>query len=108
MENAILHGILEKDPPTGTIVITAWEKGDVYLLVSDDGVGIPKEILDQLLQDSPMTKTKGSNMVIYNIHTRLKLLYGSEYGLHYSSEPGRGTEVTIRLPGAKSAEEKSQ
>lgn len=41
---------------------------------------------------------KGNNIAVYNIHKRLKLLFGEPYGLHYSSIPGEGTEVRIRIP----------
>ena len=98
LENAVLHGIREKDPPTGTIVITAWEDDALYLLISDDGVGMDQELLDHLLTYTPMSKANGSNVAIYNIHSRLRLLYGEGYGLSYQSVPGRGTEVTIRIP----------
>jgi two-component system, sensor histidine kinase YesM len=32
------------------------------------------------------------------VHDRIKLLYGSEYGVEISSELGEGTKVKIRLP----------
>ena len=42
IENAILHGILEKSSKSGTIVLTGWmEDEDIVLLISDDGIGIP-------------------------------------------------------------------
>ena len=50
VENSILHGILEKESKSGTIVITGWmENEDVVLLISDDGVGISPEILSTIL-----------------------------------------------------------
>lgn len=50
VENAVLHGILEKDSKSGTVVLTGWmEGGDIVLLVSDDGVGIPPEKLQSIL-----------------------------------------------------------
>ena len=98
LENAVLHGIREKDPPTGTIVITAWEDDAIYLLISDDGIGMDQAQIDRLLTCTPMSRSRGANVAIYNIHSRLQLLYGPEYGLSYRSEPGRGTEVTLRIP----------
>ena len=68
------------------------------MLISDDGVGMDQELLDHLLTYTPMSKASGSNVAIYNIHSRLRLLYGEGYGLSYQSVPGRGTEVTIRIP----------
>ena len=99
VENSILHGILEKDSKSGTIVITGWmEDEDVVLLISDDGVGIPPEILSSILSGKGNSKSGGTNIAVYNTHRRLQILYGSDYGLTYSSKPGEGTEVEIRFP----------
>ena len=99
VENSILHGILEKESKSGTIVITGWmENEDVVLLVSDDGVGIPPEILSTILSGNGNSQSGGTNIAVYNTHRRLQILYGSDYGLTYSSKPGEGTEVEIRFP----------
>ena len=99
VENSILHGILEKKSKSGTIVITGWmENEDVVLLVSDDGVGIPPEILSTILSGNGNSQSGGTNIAVYNTHRRLQILYGSNYGLTYSSQPGEGTEVEIRFP----------
>lgn len=99
VENSILHGILEKESKSGTIVITGWmENEDVVLLVSDDGVGIPPEILSTILSGNGNSQSRGTNIAVYNTHRRLQILYGNDYGLTYSSKPGEGTEVEIRFP----------
>ena len=105
IENAILHGILEKESKEGTIVLTGWmEEEDIILLVSDDGVGIPPEKLSTILSGTGKSISGGSNIAIYNTHRRLQLLYGECYGLSYSSPPGEGTEVQIRIPAHKNYE----
>ena len=99
VENSILHGILEKESKSGTIVITGWmENENVVLLVSDDGVGIPPEILSTILSGNGNSQSGGTNIAVYNTHRRLQILYGNDYGLTYSSKPGEGTEVEIRFP----------
>ncbi|MBE5911456.1 sensor histidine kinase [Pseudobutyrivibrio sp.] len=99
VENAILHGILEKANKSGTIIITGWEENDdILIIVSDDGVGIPADKIKAVLSEKPIGPTKGSNVAISNIHHRLQLLCGPGYGLTYSSTEGSGTEVTIRIP----------
>lgn len=40
----------------------------------------------------------GTNIGIYNTHARLQLLYGEDCGLSYTSTPGMGTDVQIRIP----------
>ena len=102
VENSILHGILEKESKSGTIVITGWmENENVVLLVSDDGVGIPPEILSTILSGNGNSQSGGTNIAVYNTHRRLQILYGNDYGLTYSSKPGHGTEVEIRIPAKK-------
>lgn len=99
VENSILHGILETPEKTGTIVVTGWQEGaDICILVSDDGAGVPANILPRILSSEENHHTKGNNIAVYNIHNRLRLLYGESYGLSYSSVEGQGCEVTIRLP----------
>ena len=99
VENSILHGILEKESKSGTIVITGWmENEDIVLLISDDGVGIPPEILSTILSGKGNSQSGGTNIAVYNTHRRLQILYVKDYGLIYSSNPGEGTEVEIRFP----------
>ena len=99
VENSILHGILEIESKSGTIVITGWmENEDIVLLISDDGVGIPPEILSTILSGKGNSQSGGTNIAVYNTHRRLQILYGKDYGLIYSSNPGEGTEVEIRFP----------
>lgn len=102
IENSVLHGILEKDSKSGTIVLTGWmEDQDVVLLISDDGVGIPPDKLSDIISGSGSGSGKGTNIAVYNTHRRLQILYGSSYGLSYTSQQGQGTEVQIRLPARK-------
>ncbi len=98
VENAIQHGILEKEKKEGNIVLTAWsEAEELVFLISDDGVGMSEENLRIILQGRGRSKM-GSNIGVYNTHQRLQLLYGEGYGLTYSSALGKGTEVVIRIP----------
>lgn len=102
IENAVLHGILEKDSKSGTIVLTGWmEENDIVLLISDDGVGIPPEKLPHILSGGGSSSSGGTNIAVFNTHRRLQILYGASYGLSYSSEQGKGTEVLIRIPAQK-------
>ena len=101
IENAILHGILEKASRRGTIVITGWlEESSIILLVSDDGVGIPEDKLGKILT-SQMGTGSGSHIAVFNTHRRLQILFGENYGLAYSSRLGEGTDVEIRIPVMK-------
>lgn len=99
VENAILHGIVPTNQ-FGEIEISAREENnDLYLIIEDNGVGMTKEEL-QKLQDtlSPKNKNALGSIGIFNVDARLKLHYGSSYGLTYESSPGEFTRVTIHIP----------
>ncbi len=101
VENALLHGIMMKEEKKGTILLTGWKEGnDIAFVISDDGAGIPPEKLDSLL-DEPTQAAVGSSsrhIGVSNTNLRLKSLYGSKYGLSFTSVPDQGTEVMVRIP----------
>ena len=102
IENAVLHGILEKDDKAGTIVLTGWlEDSSIVLLISDDGVGISPDKLSSILSGEGSSSSGGTNIAVYNTHRRLQILYGTDYGLTYSNNPGGGTEVEIHIPAIR-------
>ena len=100
VENAILHGFGERQE-LGTILIQSWAD-DSFLTVeiTDDGAGIAPEKLDTLLDslsaDNGLTSLR--HIGVSNTNLRLKSLYGDAYGLSFTSTPGQGTEVTVRIP----------
>ncbi|MFV0528746.1 MAG: sensor histidine kinase [Lachnospiraceae bacterium] len=98
IENAIQHGLLARDEKEGSIVLTAWiEDSDIVFLISDDGVGMDAETLENILSGTAHSKT-GSSIGVFNTHKRLSLLYGAQYGLTYQSRLGEGTDVYIHIP----------
>ena len=100
VENSILHGIMEKEDCSGTVSISgAFEDNDIILRVSDDGVGISEEKLKSIY----VGDSKDHGYGIKNINNRIKLYYGEKYGLSYSSIPGKGTVVEIRIPAVGTA-----
>lgn len=66
-------------------------------MVQDNGPGIPKEMMDKILQPFFTTKkgTEGTGLGLSISHDIIKSHGGS---LHLSSEPSRGTIFTIELP----------
>lgn len=99
LENAIYHGMAAMDED-GLITIHAWrDEKNLYIDVHDNGLGIPQEMLETLLDErKPLQKSKGSGIGVRNIHRRIQLVFGPEYGLEFFSEPDEGTLVRIHLP----------
>lgn len=98
VENAILHGILETEDEKGTITIHAHSNnGCLEIFVEDDGVGIDPDTLTQL-RDKTKEDDDQSGYGLKNIDVRLKLVFGSTYGLSFESALNQGTKVTVTIP----------
>ncbi len=97
VENAILHGIMEKETQIGTIGIRAKLDGDtIELIVEDDGIGMEDGTLRGILDGTLKKKIGGYGM--RNIHNRLELIFGYPFGITVESSVGAGTKVTVRIP----------
>ncbi|WP_353096445.1 sensor histidine kinase [Tissierella praeacuta] len=94
VENAIKHGVLGKIEGGKVEIIAKDNDIETKLIVRDDGVGISKECLDCLFEESCSKERIG----IINVNERLKNKYGKEYGLIIESEINRGTTVTMVIP----------
>ncbi|MGC6587330.1 cache domain-containing sensor histidine kinase [Paenibacillus sp. Dod16] len=97
VENAIYHGIKNKEGP-GTITITGRLQDDrIRFQVMDDGIGMDRSKVETLLISTGSQHSRNS-VGIANVHQRIQLYFGAEYGLRYTSEPGAGTNVTVLIP----------
>ncbi|ANS77171.1 histidine kinase [Paenibacillus yonginensis] len=100
-ENAVYHGI-EVLAETGHIRISAQVAGDQLIItLQDNGIGMTEEVLKGILSGEKRVKGSGSGVGVHNVHERIRLYYGPDYGLSYESELEEGTAVTITLPAVK-------
>ena len=98
IENAIYHGVEFMDGD-GEITIKGYVKeNDIYIDVTDNGLGMPEETVKYLLTDDTRIHKKGSGIGLSNVHQRIQLYFGKRYGLEIESELDEGTTVHIHLP----------
>ncbi|ROR31704.1 two-component system sensor histidine kinase YesM [Mobilisporobacter senegalensis] len=98
VENAIYHGMEFMDGD-GEITVTAFLKEEeLYIEVRDNGLGMPKETVDKLLEDNHASKGTGSGIGLKNVQERIQLYFGEQYGLIIDSEPDEGTAITVHIP----------
>ena len=96
LENAIYYGATDED---SHITVKGYEKdGDIYIDVTDDGMGIPEDVLENLLKEKSKTRGKGSGIGLWNVNQRIGLYFKGDYGLQVESELDVGTTVRIHLP----------
>lgn len=88
VENAIKHGLYSKLHGGSITVRMSLKEQVLSIVVSDDGVGMTEEKLQQLMNTDYKTGVGFSN-----IQKRIKQLRHASLSVH--SELGKGTEVTI-------------
>ncbi|MGO4107676.1 sensor histidine kinase [Paenibacillus sp. YAF4_2] len=100
VENSLTHG-LEPHALGGKVVIQAElrEEHHMEITVTDNGVGMEPERLEQLRSTlRSKDRTANQHIGIKNVHDRIRLHYGEEYGIEINSWLGSGTVVRLRLP----------
>ena len=108
VENAIFHGLEEKlEGGKVTIDIIVTDK-NLILMISDNGKGMDVDTLKELnariqsnnveLDDREERNQRNTGIALPNIHKRIQLLFGEEYGVNVYSTAGQGTDVEITIP----------
>ena len=99
VENSILHGI--KNYPEGKICIKVfYELDNLIIKISDNGIGILPERLEQLKKMD--YDSKYHSFGIKNTLERIKLFYNKDCNIEISSEYKKGTDILITIPNCKS------
>jgi two-component system sensor histidine kinase YesM len=98
VENAIIHG-MEMKLDKGQIDIQGFfEENKLIITISDNGNGIDPTRLEQIrtsLKKSDDDTSMGIGLL--NVHQRIQLYYGSEFGLSINSTVGQGTELRLTI-----------
>ncbi|WP_391570800.1 sensor histidine kinase [Cohnella sp.] len=100
VENALFHGLHPLEGRQGRLDIEVEERnGDLTLIVRDNGVGMSWDRLSALRSAlSGMEAEDGIGIGVLNVHRRIRLYYGAEYGLAVDSAIDEGTTITVKLP----------
>lgn len=96
VENAFFHAF--PGERKGSITILVRRLGDrLQIQITDDGVGMNKERLTEI----SMGHTKSEHFTgigVNNVDDRLKLIYGSDYGIQVDSKENKGTTIAVTIP----------
>lgn len=108
VENAIFHGLEEKMEGGKVIIEVIVTETSLILTISDNGGGIESAALKKLnerihssnmrLEDGNTKQQRNTGIALPNIHKRIQLLFGEEYGVNVYSTIGQGTDVEITVP----------
>jgi LytS/YehU family sensor histidine kinase len=89
VENAIVHGIAQREQGGRLAVSARLDGGQLLLRVDDDGPG---------LRTSSHT---GTGTALADLRDRLRLLYGNAASLSVGSAPAGGCRVELRIPAER-------
>ena len=106
VENAVVYGAasLASDSIICLRGEIDQERGRFTVSITDEGMGMDEETLDRLKrQISGELPTRsgsrsGNGIGLKNVHDRIRLSFGEDYGLRVMSQPGIGTTVMVDLP----------
>ena len=110
IENAIFHGLEEKLEGGKVTIEVIVTDSNLIITISDNGKGISGHELkmlneriqspDMQLEEGNSNKQRNTGIALPNIHKRIQLLFGEEYGVNVYSTAGMGTDVEITIPTA--------
>lgn len=102
VENCVRHGYYADGRTLTVTVMAQTENGVLEISVVDNGRGITADKLKQLQSSIELKECieadDGNHIGLSNVHRRIALHYGQQYGLRIWSVPWKGTTVKIRLP----------
>src|SRR5690606_19695674 len=106
VENAIFHGLAELEEE-GVITVRAYKnEAGMIIEVQDSGAGLDESTIDWLRHELEQVEiTKQSGIGLPNVQRRIKLHYGSPYGIQFHSTPGAGATFVITLPEIRDEED---
>lgn len=90
VENAIRHGLMPLESGGKVIVTTFETEADYCVRVEDNGVGYDPE------HPEPQYRDNRKHIGLPNIRSRLEIMCGGF--LEETSEPGKGTSITVHIP----------
>lgn len=104
VENAVLHGI-EPLAEDATIYIKGWYEGDDCVIeITDAGGGMTDEAFEKLqkrMEGAVEPKgggSKSNGIGLKNVHDRIQMAFGKNYGLSFATQLGCYTKVAVRIP----------
>lgn len=102
VENSIVHGI-DKGNGYGNIILTGKKQDNNMLItIQDDGAGMSavqlQNLLDKKFDFASSEEGTGGGHGLMNVHRRIALRYGNQYGIKIKSSLKQGTTIFLTLP----------
>ena len=97
VENAIHYGA-NAEGEIHIFTCVAIDDGKLHIVIEDAGTGMAEETLQHLRTMMQRGENCSVHTGVYNIHRRIQLLFGMEYGMQIERRAEGGMRVTMVLP----------
>lgn len=102
IENAFFHGFNVKD--SGFINVMVWKEKELLICeIIDNGDGMAESNDTNSIKKSK--KQQFTGIGIKNVHERIQIIYGNQFGVNITSELQKGTKVRIIFPATEEKKE---
>lgn len=98
VENYFVHGIRLEDTDNILKIKILEENNDVIIKIIDNGKGIDDAKLDYLNNSLKNRSYEVNSIGIFNVHERIIIEYGKNYGLSFIKSKDGGNIVIIKIP----------
>lgn len=98
IENAIIHGLKDKQENGQVIIRITRESHGVSIRVADNGVGMDEKLLKQVLRNENSIKKESKSIGLANVRKRMDLCFENNHLIEVSSKSGKGTIVDVFIP----------
>ena len=100
IENAILHGLKEKEGYGRLCVDISLSEDEkrLNIIIEDNGKGMSEEEKKHYNNMEEAIIDDGGSIGLHNVFSRIKMYYGEEASWNITSFPEMGTVITLKLP----------
>lgn len=102
VENAIYHGIEELAEDSSIYIKGYMTKDDVIIEITDSGQGMTQETIDQIHKkiagEIESGGGSGNGIGLKNVQDRIRISFGTQYGISLYSKEKCYTKVVVKLP----------
>ena len=98
VENALYHGINMVESGGKIMILGYMKENNIIFEVIDNGIGMEESQvikMDNYINDLDNSM---DSIGLKNVHKRIQLHYGTEYGIKIFSKPGAGTKIQAVIP----------
>ena len=101
VENALKHGLIDMNEEVVISIRPYISEGDLFIEIRDNGVGMSKVKVDMLNNELQKENYMIGSIGLRNVNERIKLNFGTQYGLRIETEEGKYTCIIIHIPNIK-------